>query len=426
MPSLRDQFAHFYAPDGQAVARAMKVGLVVPDANVLLNLYRFQATARDELLGALGTVSDRLWIPYQVGLEFHRNRLGVMKEQEEYFNKTLRDFHDSTTILVDKIRAFKRRLALSDDHVREIEDAITSMDERVGVEILKAGEFNEVSVHGHAYDSVLARIDVLFENRVGVPMEPKELEEAKQEAEKRVTAKIPPGYMDRRKVDPTGDYLVWRQLLTEAADRKLPVVFITDDTKDDWYQREHGLTLGARRELREEMTREAGVSLLIMTTETFLRHAKIHLAATVSEETVDQAKELPPRRRRTVVVRADAPADWTELAPRDPEFFDLMLKRIQQGRLSEVEVMLAASALAMRSNDSEAVQRAEHAIREGLQSGALPPGQAHIMVRPLARLRGEQAKMAAIGQFDLFGDDDESYDNLDDAYREDRSYDHEP
>ena len=82
--------------------------------------------------------------------------------------------------------------------------------------------------------------------------------------------------------------------MTEAASRKLPVVFITDDSRsDDWYRREHGLTLGARYELREEMNREAGVPLLMMTTERFLRYAKEHLDATVSEETVDQAKELP-------------------------------------------------------------------------------------------------------------------------------------
>lgn len=214
---------------------------------------------------------------------------------------------------------------------------------------------------------------------------------------------------------------MWRQLLTKAADKKLPVVFITGDTKEDWYQREHGLTLGARRELREEMTREAGVPLLIMTTETFLRHAKTHLKATVSEETVDQAKELPPR-RRTVQVRGPDPADWIELAPRDPEFFDLMIKRLRQGHLSEAEVMLAASALAMRSNDGEAVQTAEHAIREGLESGALSPGHARSILRPVARLLREQAAMADLGQVDLFGSDDETEYSPDDDNREARGY----
>jgi hypothetical protein len=54
---MRDQFEHFYAPDEQAVSTALKTGLVVPDANVLLSLYRFQREARDQLFGALKRVA---------------------------------------------------------------------------------------------------------------------------------------------------------------------------------------------------------------------------------------------------------------------------------------------------------------------------------------------------------------------------------
>jgi hypothetical protein len=81
MASLRDQFHHFYAPDEAAVKAALQAGLVTPDANVLLSLYRFQRVARDQLFSALEKLGVRLWIPHQVGLEFHRNRLGVMFEQ---------------------------------------------------------------------------------------------------------------------------------------------------------------------------------------------------------------------------------------------------------------------------------------------------------------------------------------------------------
>lgn len=39
MPSLRDQFAHFYMPDEDPIESAMKTGLVAPDTNVVLDLY---------------------------------------------------------------------------------------------------------------------------------------------------------------------------------------------------------------------------------------------------------------------------------------------------------------------------------------------------------------------------------------------------
>jgi hypothetical protein len=96
MASLRNQFESFYAPREDDIAAAIKTGLVTPDANVLLNLYRFQAGAPDELLGALEKLGERLWIPHQVGLEFQRSRLNVIREQQEYFGKTRKDLQYRT------------------------------------------------------------------------------------------------------------------------------------------------------------------------------------------------------------------------------------------------------------------------------------------------------------------------------------------
>ena len=118
------------------------------------------------------------------------------------------------------------------------------------------------------------------------------------------TAQRPPGYRDSGKADATGDYLIFRQLMNEAKECKLPVVFITDDEKTDWYRREHDIPLGPRYELREEMIAEAGVPFVIMTTERFLLHAEKYLNADVSAETVDQAKELPG------IVEDDIRTEW--------------------------------------------------------------------------------------------------------------------
>jgi PIN like domain len=293
MPSLRDQFQHFYAPDDDAVATAMQTGLVTPDTNVLLNLYRFQSEARDQLFGALEKLGDRLWIPHQVGLEFHRNRISVIAEQEQYLAQMHFDLEASYEDLRKKVLAFGGRIALGKDRVDELEHEMGRMLGRLDDAVTAAEKANEIHLADRDSDSVLARLEALFEGRVGGAMEPKELEEAKREAKRRADAGIPPGYKDKSKPDPTGDYLVWRQLMTGAKERGLPVVFVTDDKKEDWYRRVHGLTIGARYELREEMMSEAGVPSIIMTTGTFLHHAEKHLNAEVSDETIAQAKELP-------------------------------------------------------------------------------------------------------------------------------------
>ena len=55
-------------------------GLIVPDTNVIHNLYRYSKKTSNELLEVFQIYSERLWIPYQIGLEYQRNRLDIIKE----------------------------------------------------------------------------------------------------------------------------------------------------------------------------------------------------------------------------------------------------------------------------------------------------------------------------------------------------------
>ena len=384
MPSLRDQFQHFYMPDDDAIATAMQAGLVTPDTNVLLSLYRFQAGARDELFGALEKLGNRLWIPHQVGLEFHRNRLNVIAEQEAYFSKMEQEFNAAFDGLREKVRAFRARIAVDKGKIAQVEDSIQDLQKLLAT-VMNWASDGSLDMSDHASDAVLARLESLLGNRVGGPMEPKELEEAKKEAKRRADAGIPPGYKDKAKPDPTGDYLVWRQLMTESKDRNLPVVFVTDDRKEDWYRREHGMTLGARYELREEMMAEAGVPLLTMTTETFLLHAKNHLNAQVSAETVDQAKELPGQ-SQPATVQTLTPEQWVSLGPQVlAGMTDPGLERLRSGEYSESQMYFILGLLSARVGKEKAMQAVIAALNAAVASGDLPFERAveatHVLIK---------------------------------------------
>jgi hypothetical protein len=293
MANLRDPFAPYCAPDEDTVATALRSGLVALDTNVMLAAYRFERQARDELFTALAKLGDRLWIPYQVALEFHRNRLGVIAAQEAFFGKTRADLEKAMSSYLSQLREFTNRIAMPQARMQELEQMIRGAHAQVTAQVTSAEGANEVHLDGRDSDEVLARLEVLFDGRVGEPMAPDMLESARKEARRRVEQKIPPGYADKDKADPSGDYLVWVQLLQEAATRKLPVVLLTDDSKEDWVRREHGLTLGARPELCAEMSAATGAAFMLMNTATFLRHAEEYLSVSVSPETVDQARELP-------------------------------------------------------------------------------------------------------------------------------------
>lgn len=307
MPGMRDLFAQFYALDEDTVKAAVTDGLVAADTNVLLNLYRFQGGAREDLFGALESLKDRLWVPHQVGLEFQRRRVGVIADQEQYFTSTQRDIKALIDSLRERAGAFPTRIGLEKKHTQDILSRIGDLSTILSEEISKAARANEVRLKNSDNDKVLKRLETLVDGRIGKQMSPADLQAARTEALRRVEAGLPPGYEDGGKADPTGDYLVFRQLMDVAKERKLqfPVVLITDDEKKDWYRREQGKPMGARPELREEMMIEAGVPFVVMTTATFLRHVKAYLDFNVSSETIDQAKELPgalDARKRTLLV----------------------------------------------------------------------------------------------------------------------------
>jgi hypothetical protein len=56
---LFDDFGAFRTPTTDDFTSVLTHGLVAPDANVLLNLYRYTEQARGDLLRALGAVEDR-------------------------------------------------------------------------------------------------------------------------------------------------------------------------------------------------------------------------------------------------------------------------------------------------------------------------------------------------------------------------------
>lgn len=301
MAGLKEQFLRFYAPRDDEISSALHHGLVAVDTNVLLSLYRFQSQARDELFRVLEELGNRLWIPHQVALEFHQRRLSVIAEQERFFGKVQADLQASIEDYTQKFRAFGNRIAMPEAGVRKVLQRVQAAHQAACVEVSDAEKGNQVHLQNRDSDEILARLEGLFIDKVGDPMATAQLDEAQKEAKRRIDAKVPPGYMDRSKADPFGDYIIWKQLREEAAKRRVSTVFVTDDRKEDWFRREHGLTLGPRTQLCEEMETEAGVRLLMMTTETLLIQAKKHLGASVSSATVDQAKELPEAREKELI-----------------------------------------------------------------------------------------------------------------------------
>lgn len=125
---MRNQFKGFYPPLTEELSWLWDEGLVVLDANTLLNLYRYTDQTANEFLATLHGIQERLWMPHQAGLEFHRRRLDVIDQQAKAYEFIVGAIENAKKSVAGEVMRFKRHSSLNADSlVSQYEDAISPM-----------------------------------------------------------------------------------------------------------------------------------------------------------------------------------------------------------------------------------------------------------------------------------------------------------
>lgn len=306
---MKKIFPGFYSPSATDFKQMWKKAIFVLDANVILNLYRYPSEASQELIKVLENIKSRIWIPYQVALEYQKNRLKVIAEQKKrYYEviKALGDTKDNLSHKFDELQLKKRHSYIDPDEILESINKV--LDEHI--DKINSSEKNQLSVTDE--DSIRIKIDEILKDKIGKPYEEQKiLDELYKDGEKRFAAMIPPGYMDRKKGNDKepeifsygnlvynrkyGDYIVWKQILEFSKESKSEyIIFLTDDDKEDWWLNINSLgdkRVGPRPELIQEIISYSGVKNFYMyNSEQFLKYAKDYLQATVSDESINQVR----------------------------------------------------------------------------------------------------------------------------------------
>lgn len=304
---LFDGFERYRSASDADYARVMTQGIVALDANVLLNLYRYNAQTRQDLLNVLKALGDQLLIPHQVLAEFWRNREEAIRDPVSKGEDTIKDLTKRRDESITSLRTWANRVALPEDARKQHVRALNECFDALVADIERHINRDEVSrMHNTNEDPVVLSLDAVLRGKLGEPFPAAEHEKVVQEGLRRVDKNIPPGYRDKGKKDsgeaPAGDYLVWEQLLRAAEARKRDVLFVTADVKEDWWRRESGELRGPRLELIDEMRGRAGVRLFMVRPESLLKLAESVLKVSVSKESVEDAER---------VERSRAAEGWT-------------------------------------------------------------------------------------------------------------------
>jgi PIN like domain len=284
---MRSKFFGYYKPTKEELAMIWNECIFVFDTSTLLNIYRYTPETREDFFKILERLQDRIWIPYQVGLEYHDQRENVISQQQTIYS----DLDTINAIFQEKILN-KYQKGHSFANIEQIKKVLnTAIDQ--SKKILREAESKHPNLLEE--DIYLERITRLFEGRVGDHYPKNKLKKIYEEGQQRFNEKIPPGYEDERnKTYPFGDLVLWFQLIDYAQLQKKPIIFTIDDSKEDWWRKDKDKKekiLGPRTELVEEIHAKAEVPFYMYLADQFIKRAQHFLKVDIHPGTIKEVKE---------------------------------------------------------------------------------------------------------------------------------------
>ena len=224
--------------------------LVALDANVLLLPYKFESTSLSAVAGAYKELkdSDRLRVPARAAQEFLKHRSDKLSEIDKIFSDQL----SVKRTCLKQINFIENDKDLNE--IRRFEKDIHDIEKKIVNRIKKVRQKINSEVGGDPISKVYA--ECLVDSVVG--LQDFDRDEFKKELDYRYKNKIPPGFKDVAKPDQgVGDLLIWKTLLQIGASSKRDLIFVTADSKGDWWSR-RGASERVRLELVEEYRAASG------------------------------------------------------------------------------------------------------------------------------------------------------------------------
>ena len=292
---MRNKFFEYYIlSDEERIKRIWEDSMIVLDTNVLFNLYRYSENSKDDLLEVLEFYKDRLWIPYQVGREYHQDRVSVYTEMNASYDQIIASINKETEEFIKRLNLskYKRHPKIDTEWVENhIKDEAQYLCNHL-IELKKSCPNYLIK------DEISERVAALFDGKVGDDFDETKLNNIYREGQKRYSEKIPPGYCDAKNKKDRGnrhlygDLILWKQIIQEVSEKRCNVILVTDDVKEDWYERVKGKTIGPRKELIREFRDETLMDILIYPCHCFLDYAKENMSVSVKQETISEVNEI--------------------------------------------------------------------------------------------------------------------------------------
>ncbi len=318
---MRDRFKGFYGvtEDVEKEMFSSRKTIFIFDTNCFLNLYRCEKETKNDFISVVELIKDRLWFPFQICLEYQRNRLGVISSSLKNLNEIKKELslttdsinvfcNDSDKSIKNKYHQLHSNLCLLKEDIEQKvkEFIVENIDNR-----LSDNDFISKS------DEIRNWIDMISIGKIAEPLKQDEINKINDLGNKRYSVKVGPGWMDEKEKkdsesffdgvyykDKYGDLYLWHEILNkvEHDDNIKNVIFITNDVKNDWWYKVHGKTIGPLECLRTEILNKNLNSFNMYTQPSFLSKAKSFLSeVNVKDSSIEELERLSEEKKNEIL-----------------------------------------------------------------------------------------------------------------------------
>ena len=273
------------------------------DTNFLLDLYRVSHSTAEDFLNILQQIQSRIWLPYQVADEFFRHREEIIDDESASFQKALlalekwKEKQQSFSSLKGLFSQAGRIVAAEVESLfseqKNYLDAVDNVEKvfREKIEKIKSDHSSPNSDE----DSILKKLLLLFDSKVGQPFDKQKLPDLYKEGEDRYKISKPPGFKDAQEKEDErkyGDFILWKQILEFAKKESRPIIFITRDNKEDWWNKKNNKIISPHLELRREFQEYVQQPFWMYQTQDFLAEAKKQLMVEIDPRSIEETNTI--------------------------------------------------------------------------------------------------------------------------------------
>lgn len=329
---MKDLFTAYRRPTEEEFAEMWRLCIFAFDANMLLNIYRYTPETQEKFFAILERLKERIWVPHQAATEYFKGREDVIKSQLKVYEDVAAKLDADLEKLAKQLEeSCKRHPSIKIESViAQIKTAQAESKNSLEKDREKHPDFSES-------DPLCEKVVELFDGKTGGRFSDVRLADIYEEAEERFKILRPPGYSDAKNKpipEKYGDVVIWFELIEHAKAERKPLVFVTDDRKEDWWVKKNGKTISARLELFEEFQKKANTSIYIYQSDQFIEYAFKFFDIEDAQATVEEVQEVRKQdeaqeaKRDTSFERVDSPK--------------AVYRAVPSGNLSAIQEAMAA------------------------------------------------------------------------------------